>query len=66
MYVFIHCNLDVINFNLQEPGTSEDIVCFAQKKNATFDMFEKIEVNGQNAHPLWKYLKHKQGGTLAS
>jgi glutathione peroxidase-family protein len=27
-------------------------------------MFEKVDVNGNNAHPLWKYLKHKQGGTL--
>lgn len=51
-------------FSHQEPGTSEDIVCFAKKKNATFDMFEKIEVNGKNAHPLWKYLKYKQSGTF--
>jgi hypothetical protein len=49
---------------LQEPGNSEEIVCFARSKNAKFDMFEKIDVNGSNAHPLWKYLKHKQGGTL--
>jgi len=27
-------------------------------------MFSKIDVNGNNAHPLWKYLKHKKGGTL--
>jgi glutathione peroxidase-family protein len=27
-------------------------------------MFAKIDVNGDNAHPLWKYLKLKQGGTL--
>lgn len=27
-------------------------------------MFEKIDVNGDNAHPLYKYLKEKQGGTL--
>ncbi|XP_069681351.1 uncharacterized protein [Periplaneta americana] len=51
-------------FNGQEPGDSEEIVCFARKKNANFDMFEKIDVNGNNASPLWKYLKHKQGGTL--
>ena len=49
---------------LQEPGTPEEIVCFARSKNAKFDMFEKIDVNGKNAHPLWKYLKYKQGGTL--
>lgn len=51
-------------FNGQEPGNSEEIVCFARSKNAKFDMFEKIDVNGNNAHPLWKYLKRKQGGTL--
>lgn len=27
-------------------------------------MFSKIDVNGSDAHPLWKYLKDKQGGTL--
>lgn len=27
-------------------------------------MFEKINVNGDSAHPLWKYLKSKQGGLL--
>lgn len=29
-------------------------------------MFSKINVNGDGADPLWKYLKHKQGGTLGS
>lgn len=27
-------------------------------------MYSKIEVNGDKAHPLWKYLKHVKGGTL--
>lgn len=27
-------------------------------------MFAKIDVNGDNAHPLWKYMKYKQGGFL--
>ena len=31
-----------------------------------FDMFEKINVNGSEAHPLWVYLKEKQGGLLGS
>lgn len=48
----------------QEPGTSDDIVCFAKKQNANFDLFEKVNVNGDDASPLWKYLKHKQGGTF--
>lgn len=37
---------------------------FVKEKGVDFDMFDKVEVNGNNAHPLWKYLKMKQGGTL--
>jgi len=51
-------------FGGQEPGDGAQICQFAASKNVTFDMFEKINVNGNDAHPLWKYLKHKQGGTL--
>nr|CAD7445749.1 unnamed protein product [Timema bartmani] len=51
-------------FSGQEPGSSEDIVCFAVERKVKFDLFEKVDVNGDNAHPLWKYLKHKKGGTL--
>lgn len=52
-------------FGSQEPGTNEEIKAFAQGKyNAQFDLFAKIDVNGNGAHPLWKYLKHKQGGTF--
>lgn len=53
-------------FNGQEPGDSEAIVCFALDRNVKFDLFQKIDVNGDKAHPLWKYLKSKQGGTLGS
>lgn len=48
----------------QEPGDSTQICQLMQTKNLKFDMFEKIDVNGSNAHPLWNYLKHKQGGLL--
>lgn len=51
-------------FNSQEPGSNEDIVCFAAGKNAKFDFFDKVKVNGDDASPLWKYLKKEQGGTL--
>jgi phospholipid-hydroperoxide glutathione peroxidase len=27
-------------------------------------MFSKVNVNGSDSHPLWNYLKHKQGGTF--
>lgn len=49
---------------LQEPGTEKEIQEFIETKNVKFDVYEKINVNGDDAHPLWKYLKHKQGGTL--
>lgn len=29
-----------------------------------FDLFEKIDVNGSKTHPLWSYLKKKQGGFM--
>ncbi|XP_071439734.1 uncharacterized protein Gtpx isoform X2 [Hetaerina americana] len=48
----------------QEPGNPEEIVCFVAERNVTFDLFEKVNVNGDNAHPLWKFLKEKQGGLL--
>jgi len=42
----------------QAPGTNEEIVSFCQLKyNVTFKTFSKIEVNGENADPLYKYLK---------
>ena len=51
----------------QEPGTNAEIKEFAEGKyGVKFDMFSKIDVNKDSAHPLWKYLKMKQGGTLAS
>jgi glutathione peroxidase-family protein len=52
-------------FGSQEPGTNEEIKKFATETyGVKFDMFAKIDVNGDNTHPLWKYLKHKQGGFL--
>ncbi|KAL1505600.1 hypothetical protein ABEB36_005128 [Hypothenemus hampei] len=50
-------------FLQQEPGTNEEIADFAKKHNVKFDMFAKIDVNGDNADPLYKYLKLKQPGT---
>ncbi|XP_072932558.1 uncharacterized protein [Epargyreus clarus] len=50
----------------QEPGDAEQIQCFIADRKVKFDLFEKIDVNGDSAHPLWKFLKYKQGGTLGS
>ncbi|EFA01369.1 Phospholipid hydroperoxide glutathione peroxidase, mitochondrial-like Protein [Tribolium castaneum] len=46
-------------FGGQEPGDSEKICEFVKARNVKFDMFEKIKVNGKDAHPLWKFLKEK-------
>ena len=51
-------------FGGQEPGTSEQILDFVKKYNVTFDMFEKVDVNGEGAHPLWKWLKSQASGFI--
>lgn len=51
-------------FGGQEPGTSVEILEFVKKYNVTFDLFEKINVNGDNAHPLWKWLKTQANGFI--
>ncbi|CAB4055768.1 GPX4 [Lepeophtheirus salmonis] len=51
-------------FGNQEPGTNAEIKEYAAKYGVQFDMFSKINVNGPDAHPLFKYLKDKQGGTF--
>lgn len=52
-------------FGNQEPDSNEEIKRFARdKKGAKFDLFAKIYVNGDEAHPLWRFLKERQGGTL--
>ncbi|KAM3962230.1 juvenile hormone epoxide hydrolase-like protein 3 [Aphomia sociella] len=51
-------------FNGQEPGSHQEIFNFAKKRAVKFDVFEKVDVNGENAHPLWKFLKRMQSGML--
>lgn len=49
----------------QEPWSNEEIKKYlVDNFGVKFDMFAKINVNGDDADPLWKYLKSKQGGTL--
>ncbi len=50
------------NFMGQEPGTNEEIKKFCSLKyNVTFPMFSKIDVKGNNTHPLYKYLTEESG-----
>ena len=52
-------------FGKQEPGTSEEIQDFCSTNyNVTFTMSQKIEVNGSDVHPLYKYLKNELKGKL--
>ena len=52
-------------FSNQEPGDSEEIKQFCTLNyDVRFPMFAKIEVNGENAHPLYKFLKSKMRGFL--
>ena len=49
-------------FGNQAPGTDEEIHEFCQLKyNTSFDQFKKIDVNGENESPLFKFLKEKKG-----
>ena len=44
----------------QAPGSNEEIANFCKLKyNTTFETFAKIDVNGENVHPLYKYLKNE-------
>ena len=54
-------------FANQEPGGSEDIAQHCEiNYGVTFPMFEKINVNGSEAHPLFKYLAKEAPGILGS
>ena len=49
----------------QEPGTADEIGAFCQRNyGVSFPMFDKIDVNGSDAHPLYKWLKSEKGGKL--
>ncbi|WP_343346352.1 glutathione peroxidase [Terrisporobacter petrolearius] len=53
-------------FANQEKGSNEEIHEFCQLNyGVSFTMFEKIDVNGKNAHPLYKYLKNEAKGLLS-
>ena len=52
-------------FGKQEPDSNEEILNFCQTNyGVTFPMFQKIDVNGENAHPLFQYLKKATKGML--
>ena len=54
-------------FGHQEPGDENEIKNFCSLTyDVSFPMYAKIEVNGANAHPLYKHLKEEAPGVLGS
>jgi glutathione peroxidase len=54
-------------FKQQESGSDEEIKQFCDLNfNIKFPLFSKIDVNGDNAHPLFTYLKEQAPGLLGS
>jgi len=52
-------------FGHQEPGSDAEISSFCDRTyGVAFPVFAKIEVNGNNAHPLFRWLKQQKGGLL--
>ena len=52
-------------FAKQDPGTNKEISEFCLiNYGVSFTMFEKIDVNGENEHPIYKYLKSGAKGVL--
>ena len=48
-------------FMNQAPGSDEEIASFCSSRyGITFPLFKKIDVNGENAHPLFQYLKQQE------
>lgn len=54
-------------FGHQAPGTDQEINSFCSLKyDTTFPRFKKIDVNGENASPLYKWLKKEKGGIFGN
>jgi glutathione peroxidase len=54
-------------FGSQEPGSESEIGAFCEKNyGVSFPMFEKVDVNGDAAHPLYRWLKEQAPGVLGT
>jgi glutathione peroxidase len=54
-------------FGRQEPGNPDEIQSFCDTTfGVSFPLHAKIDVNGSNAHPLFKHLKHEAPGVLGT
>lgn len=73
MYKELHeKGLEVLGFPCnqfaeQDKGSDSEIAGFCMKNyGVSFPMFSKVEVNGDNAHPLYQYLKKEARGILGT
>jgi len=54
-------------FGGQEPGSDEEVLSFCiLDYDVKFDLFSKVQVNGDQAHPLFRYLKKEAPGLMGS
>ena len=54
-------------FGHQDPGTNDEIAGFCQRNyGVSFPMMAKVDVNGADAHPLWKWLSAEAPGLLGT
>ena len=54
-------------FGAQEPGTNEEVKSFCDLNySVSFKMFDKIDVYGSDASPLFKFLKHESPGIMGT
>lgn len=54
-------------FGHQEPGDAAQIGEFCQQNySVSFQLFEKVDVNGEHAHPLFRWLTHCAPGLLGT
>ncbi|HEX7637261.1 MAG TPA: glutathione peroxidase [Burkholderiaceae bacterium] len=54
-------------FGHQDPGSNAEIAQFCEANyGVSFPMMGKVEVNGADAHPLWKWLKSEKPGVLGT
>eukprot|EP01064_Diplonema_japonicum_P032931 TRINITY_DN633_c0_g1_i1.p1 TRINITY_DN633_c0_g1~~TRINITY_DN633_c0_g1_i1.p1 ORF type:complete len:118 (+),score=32.69 TRINITY_DN633_c0_g1_i1:207-560(+) len=53
-------------FGSQEPGSNEEVKEFAGKYGFEKVLMAKIDVNGDNAHPMWKWMQKELPGILGT
>ena len=54
-------------FGNQEPGADDEIADFCERNfGVTFPLFSKVDVNGDDAHPVYRWLREQKSGLLGS